>query len=340
MEALTLLSWVFDATLGATLMWLAWRTLASEDLFKGIVLFIAFGLLMALAWVRLEAPDIALAEAAIGAGLTGALLLGALAKLEADNEGRPPLSENMSKIVNKSVNKPMLFRWLLVLLLLVLAAGLSYAILDLPSHAVGLSLRVAENIEASGVSNPVTAVLLNFRAYDTLLEMAVLLLAVLGIWSLAVVPECRESEPGAVLDMLSRLLVPLLILVSGYLLWVGGHAAGGAFQAGSVLAAAGVLLLLTGWRPSARFAGWPLRFSLILGLAIFVLVAVLMLLFGEAFLEFPLPIASALILMIEAAAALSIGITLASLFLGSRPQPRQSSPNQSVRQKEMGVQER
>ncbi len=51
------------------------------DLFRAIVLFIAFGLLMALAWVRLDAPDVALAEAAIGAGLTGALLLGALARL-------------------------------------------------------------------------------------------------------------------------------------------------------------------------------------------------------------------------------------------------------------------
>lgn len=77
-----LLQWGFDAILGGTLMWLAWRALTSEDLFKGIVLFIAFGLLMALVWVRLDAPDIALAEAAIGAGLTGALLLAALARLE------------------------------------------------------------------------------------------------------------------------------------------------------------------------------------------------------------------------------------------------------------------
>jgi len=311
-ETLILLSWAFDVTLGCTLLWLAWRTLASEDLFKSIVLFIAFGLLMALAWVRLDAPDIALAEAAIGAGLTGALLLGALAKLDAGKKGSQALPGNMTALVNKSVNKPVLFRWLLmllpVLLLMVLAGGLGYAILNLPSHAIGLSQQVAENIEASGVSNPVTAVLLNFRAYDTLLEMAVLLLAVLGIWSLAVVPEHRESAPGAVLDMLSRLLVPLLILVSGYLLWVGGHAAGGAFQAGSVLAAAGVLLLLTGWRPSARFAGWPLRFSLILGLATFVSVAVWMLLLGESFLEFPLPIAGVLILLIEAAAALSISL--------------------------------
>ena len=50
------------------------------------------------------------------------------------------------------------------------------------------------------------------------------------------------------LDTLTRLLVPVLILVAAYLLWVGAHAPGGAFQAGSVLGAAGVLLLLSGWR--------------------------------------------------------------------------------------------
>jgi len=39
---------------------------------------------MALDWVRLAAPDVALAEAAIGAGLTGALLMAALARLRED----------------------------------------------------------------------------------------------------------------------------------------------------------------------------------------------------------------------------------------------------------------
>jgi len=80
--ALMQISLAFDLLLAAGLLWLAWRTLASPGLFKAIVLFISFGLLMALAWVRLDAPDVALAEAAIGAGLTGALLLAALARLK------------------------------------------------------------------------------------------------------------------------------------------------------------------------------------------------------------------------------------------------------------------
>jgi len=80
-------SWllVFDLLLILTLVWLAWRALAAADLFKSVVLFIAFGLVLALAWVRLNAPDVALAEAAIGAGLTGALLVSTLARLDASN---------------------------------------------------------------------------------------------------------------------------------------------------------------------------------------------------------------------------------------------------------------
>jgi energy-converting hydrogenase B subunit D len=72
---------VFDIILATTLVWLCWRVLSAPDLFKAVVLFIVFGLLMALAWVRLQAPDIALAEAAIGAGLTGALMLDAVGQI-------------------------------------------------------------------------------------------------------------------------------------------------------------------------------------------------------------------------------------------------------------------
>jgi energy-converting hydrogenase B subunit D len=72
---------LFDLALALLLVWIAWRALRARDLFRAVVLFIAFGLTMTLAWVRLQAPDLALAEAAIGAGLTGALFLDALGHL-------------------------------------------------------------------------------------------------------------------------------------------------------------------------------------------------------------------------------------------------------------------
>jgi len=215
-------------------------------------------------------------------------------------------------------------RVIIALLVTGLGVGLAYAILSLPSNAVGLSQAVNLHLEQSGVTNPVTAVLLNFRGYDTLLEMVVLLLALLGVWALGGAAQFHEHAPGPVLDTLARLLAPLLILVAAYLLWVGAHAPGGAFQAGSVLGAAGVLLLLSGWRPRIALMALPLRLVLIIGPMTFVAMALLTLLSEGQLLTYPVNYAGVLILVLEAAATLSIGVTLAALFVGGHPQDEQS----------------
>ena len=78
---MTWADWALDGTLVLLLLGLAVRLLTTRDLFEAIVLFIAYGLTMALAWVRIGAPDLALAEAALGAGVTGALLVNAYRRL-------------------------------------------------------------------------------------------------------------------------------------------------------------------------------------------------------------------------------------------------------------------
>lgn len=91
------LAWALDGLLMLMLLWLAWRILVCAGLFRAVVLFIAFGLVLSLVWVRLDAPDVALAEAAIGAGLTGALLLSALARLDvsgAESSSKHPADED------------------------------------------------------------------------------------------------------------------------------------------------------------------------------------------------------------------------------------------------------
>ncbi len=206
-------------------------------------------------------------------------------------------------------------------LLALFATALGYVVVSLPTQTDGLSGVVASQIDNSGVDHPVTAVLLNFRGYDTLLEMAVLLLALLGVWSLAKTsqPEIPAISSGPVLSTLIRVLTPVMVVVAGYLLWVGSHAPGGAFQAGSVLAATGVLLLLSGKRLEGRLAGWPLRVGLVLGIAMFVAVAAAVMLSGAQLLQYPAEWRAGLILLIETAATLSIGITLSMLFLAARP---------------------
>jgi uncharacterized MnhB-related membrane protein len=80
-EEVAMMLQVFDWVLLLVILVLAWRSLNDRDLFRAVIKFIALGLLLAVAWVRLRAPDVALAEAAVGSGLTGALILAALVRM-------------------------------------------------------------------------------------------------------------------------------------------------------------------------------------------------------------------------------------------------------------------
>lgn len=357
MAWLSLLPVAIDLLLALTLLWLAWRALNSPDLFRAVVLFIALGLVLGLVWVRLDAIDIALAEIALGAGVTGALLLAALAKLhssepettaaareqpaarqacqlmlaegsdEREHERKPkpdselePRTRRASAAIEEERGvAPVSLRLLIALMLLVPLAGLAVAVWQLWLPAPGLSHLVEARLDESGVTYPVTAVLLNFRGYDTLLELAVLLLALIGVWSLSTAPHLADEEPEPALAALSRLLAPMMILVAAYLVWVGAYAPGGAFQAGSVLGAAGVLLRLSGWRMPPSSTGWPLRLALVLGVLVFTLIGLAVIGFGQPLLAYPSAWAKPSILSIELAATLSIGAILAALFIGGRP---------------------
>lgn len=83
--------WVLDGALILLLLGLSVRLLTTREFFEATVFFVAYGLTLALAWVRLGAADLALAEAALGAGVTGALFLNAwkrLARRVGDEGGR------------------------------------------------------------------------------------------------------------------------------------------------------------------------------------------------------------------------------------------------------------
>jgi multisubunit Na+/H+ antiporter MnhB subunit len=203
-------------------------------------------------------------------------------------------------------------------LCLLATLALALAVLQRPAPTEDLPARVDAALAASGVSHPVTAVLLAFRGYDTLLEVGVLLLTVV------VAAALREAQPdgadriGAanpLLHAVTGVLLPLMLLVAGYLLWAGSTRPGGAFQAGAVLAACGVLLRLSGTRLGwLEHPPWLLRAGLAAGLLAFVAVGTASLLTGAAFLAYPEALAGPLILFIETALSVSIGLALLSLF--------------------------
>jgi len=299
----------FDVLLAVALAWLAWQATRAADLFRAVVSFIVFGLLMAVAWVRLEAPDIALAEAAIGAGVTGALLLSALDRL-APRHGR-----SWARTWRAPARTWML--WVpAVAALAVLLAATAW---QLP--APGLGAASAEALERSGVDHAVTAVLLNFRALDTLLEIGVLLLAAVAVWSMGPAPAASAPVmPSPTLPMLGRTLFPVFVLVAAYLLWRGSHAPGGAFPAGAVLGAGGILMLLAGAQPWIRSAERGLwRVILCAGFAVMLLAAIVGALAGGAFFEYPAGLASHAILVLEVTAGMSIALLLFAVYLRGEP---------------------
>jgi len=212
-------------------------------------------------------------------------------------------------------------------LVIAVLAGLAYllarAVLALDPDGRGLSDTVTSAMPESGVLHPLTAVLLNFRGYDTLLEIAVLLVAVLAVWSLEppaapcsrVLQEPAHRNPVLLVGL--GVMVPMIAMTAGYFVWVGAYRPGGAFQGGALLGAIGVMLASTGVLPPSIRRTIRLRLATTIGFAVFLLVALLTSLWSGTLLTYPKAWAGLIILAIETALALSIGVSLALLFMAA-----------------------
>jgi multisubunit Na+/H+ antiporter MnhB subunit len=315
-----------DVLLAVMILGVALRALHTRDLFSGIVHYIVFGMLLAMAWVRLEAPDLALAEAAIGAGLTGALLLDAVRAMPArSGAGAHEARQTPApETAGPEAGRPQAI--MAAVVTLPLAVLLFHALLELPSEPGGLTSAVAAQLATHPVSHPVTAVLLDFRAYDTWLEVMVLLLAVTAALlvrrtrDLRDVPAMTSGSP--VLYWGVRFALPIMILVGGYLLWLGTHAPGGAFQAGAVLAAAGVLAFHAGALPLALFARPLFGWLLSVGALAFLAAAVVPLVVHGTLLRMG---AGWVLLAVESLVTIAIATTLTALFIAARPVSREGA---------------
>lgn len=307
----------FDTGLAVLVLGMAVWTITSRDTLPAVVGFVAYGLLLALVWVRLAAPDVALTEAAIGSGITGGLLLGASARLRATEA--PATGETPG----------MTLRVATAALCALVAAGLAAIVVLLPEPAPTLAPQVAANMAATGLGNPVTAVLMAYRAIDTLLETVVLLLALLGTWSLAPdriwggFPGVRhDADPHGLLTFIAQFLAPVGILVGIHIFWVGSVAPGGEFQAATILAAMWILAAMAGLVDAPPVSRRRLRILLVAGPAVFFAIGLAGLAMAGAFLAYPAPYAKLIILMIEIPVTLSIAATLALLVAG----PPQRAP--------------
>lgn len=294
--------------LAGLLIGLATAVILMRSAFGAVCAFIAYGLLLTLAWLQLRGVDVALTEAAIGGGLTGALLIGAAARLRGSTEPGRPSSATLG---------------LAALAGAATTALLAACVLALPDPAPTLALQVAANIGITGVGNAITAVLLAFRSMDTLLEAIVLLFALIGAWSLAPDaswpgrPGVRQSAPpNGIMAYLARLLPPIGVVVAGYIFWTGADEPGGKFQGATILAAMWLLMMAAGLADAPRAGSRWLRAALVAGPLIFIAVGLFGIASAGAFLGLSEPIAKPLIVVIEIALLPTLTLILALLIPG------------------------
>ncbi|WP_421694917.1 hydrogenase subunit MbhD domain-containing protein [Aestuariivirga sp.] len=284
-----------------------WAVVAREAR-SAVIIFIIYGLLLSLVWVRIAAVDVALTEAAIGSGVTGMLLITAAARL------RPA--------VRTAFVPGLPFRVIAGVFCAAIAGGIAV----LPLYAgppASLAAQAVDNLASSGLGNPVAGVLFVYRAFDTLLEKVVLLLALLGVWSLAPdkfwggIPGLKViAERDSALVFLARTLPPVGIMFAIYMTWVGADGPGGAFQGGTVLAAMWILVMMAGLWPVPPIQSRPLRIMLLAGPAIFLVIGLAGFVLADAFLAYPSGFAKLLIIVVEFALTLSIGVALGLLAAG------------------------
>jgi multisubunit Na+/H+ antiporter MnhB subunit len=303
---------VLNAGVAVLVVGLALWTVLARDSFAAAIGFVAYGLMLTLVWVQLRGIDVALTEAAIGGGLTGFLLIRAAAR------------ERQSRSPTGAARPGAATRFAAALLSCALAAAIALAVLGLPDPAPSLAPQVAANIAATGVENPITAVLLAFRATDTLLEAIVLLFALIGVWSLG--PDrawggrpgpSYSADPDGMLAYLARILPPIGIVVGAYIFWIGADEPGGKFQGATLLAAMWLLTVMAGLADAPPVRRRWLRAALVAGPVVFIAIGALGVATAGAFLAYPEGLAKPLIVVIELALLPSLAATLALLVAGA-----------------------
>jgi len=301
-------------------------TVHSRNLFVSSMWFGIFSLMMASNFFILDAADVALTEAAVGAGVSTVLFMGALS-----------LTAGHEHVFEKFSWAPLAA--LTVLFAVLFAASFQQPLLGdpmAPVHQHVAPYYLAETPRMIDIPNVVTAVLASFRGYDTLGEVLVVFTAGIGVLSvLSFRPKKRQLLSGevmaerirgvqhhAVLRVVGKLIIPVLMLFGLLVQFHGEYSPGGGFSAGALFAAAVMLYgILEGADRSAKAMpqDWMLRLAA-LGATLYTGVGIVCMFLGGHFLDYSVlssdPVAGQQlgILLVEFGVGLTVTTVLIMIF--------------------------
>lgn len=219
----------------ATVVWHRKRVVA-------LLMISVVGLMVSIAFTRFSAPDLALTQLSVEV-VTVILLMLALFFLP----HKTPKQSEPSKVVRDLG---------LASLVGIIVGSLSYAIMTRPFSTIS-DFFIANAKTGGGGTNVVNVILVDFRGFDTLGEIAVLGIAALGIFKLLTrIPVFKPSSDGEgrpwarerhplLLATVAQSILPLALMVSVFIFFRGHNLPGGGFIAGLITAVAIILLYIS-----------------------------------------------------------------------------------------------
>lgn len=158
---------------------------------------------------------------------------------------------------------------------------------------------ITQTFPETTVPNMVTAVLADYRGYDTMFETVVIFtagIAIIGILRVygysrqpeRLEPNLTQKRPDLIIDTTCRLLIPIIQLFALYVVAHGHHSPGGGFQGGVIFGASFILLALARDLQAAQQWVPETRVLTLAGVGIFIYAGfgVAALLLGENFLDY------------------------------------------------------
>lgn len=266
------------------------KIITAKDLLKAIIYTSVFSLLIGVSYLIMDAPDVAMTEAALGACLSTCVYLSLLRKLPSN-----------LKIIQRTNIIPA------SLICLLFVATLTYMGLELPSYGdenaplqTHLTRYYIENTGKDiGIPSFVAAILASYRGYDTLGETSVILIA--GIAVLLVFSKKFEREEVSkdviprsshgmtiIIKYITSFIIPFIILYSVYIQLNGESSPGGGFQAGVIFASSLIAydLVYGSQKLNRYFPPNMLICIAVLGVGIYATVGMISLFFNDNYLNY------------------------------------------------------
>lgn len=256
----------------------------SKNLLNSVIIFMGYSLVMSVIWMILESPDLAITEAAVGAGITSILFFVTLNRIHsmfkntADKIANPdeelkPVKRFKKLYVSIAVLFTIFFSTVMVI---TVSNSPKTGELSNPANNEVAEKYIVDGLEETGATNIVAGMILDYRAFDTLGESHVLFVAAITVTILLrldqhkrkkgdtriteTIEEAEEQDKifqpkhDTILQKIALLLVPVIIIFGIYVILNGHISPGGGFSGGAIIGAGMILYLNAfGFEKTERF---------------------------------------------------------------------------------------